>query len=94
MFNDTFRSVEPSVVADVKREEVVPEIMSSALDVADQLEDGHHSLQKRAIYSYSTFFITSTVTSYSFTSTTYTKTLKIGSTTSVLICLPSGISVC
>merc|ERR1712243_265700 len=77
--------VEPSVmpVEEVKREEVEPEILSSHSEIVDGSAVADHVIKKR-------FAFTSVIT----TSTTFTSTLNIGSTTSVLTCLPAGIVTC
>merc|ERR1712243_202797 len=89
--------VEPSVmlVEEVKREEVEPEILSSHSEIVDGSAVADHVIKKRfAFTSVITTTTTTTITSVSFTSTTFTSTLNIGSTTSVLTCLPAGIVTC
>jgi len=89
--------VEPSVmpVEEVKREEVEPEILSSHSETVDGSAVADHVIKKRfAFTSVITTTATTTITSVSFTSTTFTSTLNIGSTTSVLTCLPVGIVTC
>jgi hypothetical protein len=72
--------------------EAEPEIQSSQDEISSDLLE--KTRDKRYVTTVTTTTVVSTSTSYSFTVTTYTKTLSIGSTTSVLICLPSGITVC
>merc|ERR1712007_53590 len=89
--------VEPSVmpVEEVKREEVEPEILSSHSETVDGSAVADHVIKKRfAFTSVIPTTATTTITSVSFTSTTFTSTLNIGSTTSVLTCLPVGIVTC
>ena len=82
-------------VEEIKREEVEPEILSSHSETVDGSAVADHVIKKRfAFTSVITTTTTTTITSVSFTSTTFTSTLNIGSTTSVLTCLPVGIVTC
>merc|ERR1712243_268331 len=82
-------------VEEVKREEVEPEILSSHSETVDGSAVADHVIQKRfAITTITTATVSSTVTAFSFVTTTFTSTVNIGSTTSVLTCLPAGFVTC
>merc|ERR1712137_1376271 len=66
-------------------EEVKPEILSSHSETVDGSAVADHVIQKRfAITTITTATVSSTVTAFSFVTTTFTSTVNIGSTTSVL----------
>jgi len=82
-------------VEEVKREEVEPEILSSHSETVDGSAVADHVIQKRfAITTITTATVSSTITAFSFVTTTFTSTVNIGSTTSVLTCLPAGFVTC
>merc|ERR1712007_387504 len=64
----------------------VPELMSS------KSEEVHH-IKKRGIV-FVTTTIQSTLTSFSFSVSTFTSTITLGNANNVLLCLPTGYSLC